>query len=192
MTEASSGLAPRPRRSARRLWIPLAAGVVVAVAIGVIARQEAIAPGTYPGGYFRLFFSDPLHLKVWFATAAMGLAVFQPIGAAWMFGKLPLPRPSWIAAAHRWNGRLVILLTLPVAYHCIFKIGFLTTTDRVIAHALLGCAVYGLFVAKVIIVRMRRLPTAALVTTGSLLFCVLLATWVESALFFFRTAGVHL
>jgi hypothetical protein len=26
--------------------------------LGLLAREEAIAPGSYPGGYFRLFFSE--------------------------------------------------------------------------------------------------------------------------------------
>jgi hypothetical protein len=32
---------------------------------------------------------------------------------------------------HRLSGYLTILLTLPVAYHCIFLLGFETTSPRV-------------------------------------------------------------
>ena len=32
---------------------------------------------------------------------------------------------------HRWTGRLAFVLTLPVAYHCIFKLGFRHGDTRV-------------------------------------------------------------
>jgi len=176
---------------ARRLWVPPVVGALVALALGLLARHEAIAPGAYPGSYLRLFFSDSLYFKAWFATAALVLGVLQPLSAASIFDRLPWRKPRWIAGLHRWNGRLVFVLTLPVAYHCIFRIGFQDTTDRVLAHALLGCAFYGVFVAKVLLVRRRRTPVWALVTAGGALFAVLLATWYTSALYLFRTAGFH-
>jgi hypothetical protein len=179
-------------RPAGRLYVPVVAGALVALGLVLLARHEAIAPGAYPGSYIRLFFSDSLYFTAWFATAAVVLAVLQPISAASIFNKLPWRRPRWIARFHRWNGRVVFLLTLPVAYHCIFRIGFQSTSSRVLAHVLLGCAVYGVFVAKVVIVRWRRFPTWSIVTAGSLLFALLVATWYTSALFLFRTAGFHL
>ena len=112
---------------------------LVALTVGLLAR-ERLDPNE---GYFQLFFSDTLHLKAWFATAAVALAVLQLFTAAWIFRKLPWRRPAWIPAFHRWTGRLTFALTLPVAYHCIFKLGYQHTTSRVLAHSLLGCAVYG-------------------------------------------------
>lgn len=180
---------PSLRHSSRSL-LPVAVGFVVALAILLLARAGAVTPGIYPGGYFRLFFSDPIHLKAWVATAALVVAVAQPLSAAWMFGKLPWHRPSWIAAFHRWNGRLVLLLTLPVAYLCVFRLGFQTTTGRVIAHALLGAALYGAFAAKILVVRLHRPAPAALVA-GGLLFGVLIAVWATSALWLFEVGGVR-
>jgi hypothetical protein len=165
-------------------------GAFVSLTAGLLAREEAIAPGTYPGGYFRLFFSDSLHLKVWFATAALALAVTQLFTAAWIFGKLPWRRTPFVAAAHRWLGRLMFACTLPVAYHCIFKLGFQTTSYRVVAHSLLGCAFYGAFAAKVTIVRLHRFPRWVLPAAGGLLFAALLSVWYTSALWLFRTSGV--
>src|SRR5262245_12546665 len=94
------------RRPAWHLFIPLLAGLVVAETLGLLARELVISPGAYPGGYFRLFFSDTLHLKVWCATAALGLALTQLVTAAWIFRKLPWPRPRGINVVHRWSGRL--------------------------------------------------------------------------------------
>jgi Family of unknown function (DUF6529) len=184
--------AAQATHSAPWLALPLVLGALVSLSVGLIAREEAIAPGTYPGGYFRLFFSDSLYLKVWFATAALALGVTQLVSAAWIFGKLPWRRPAFLPAAHRWIGRLAFACTLPVAYHCIFKLGFQTTSGRVLAHSLLGCAFYGAFAAKVTIVRVHRYPRWVLPFAGGLLFATLLAVWYTSALWLFRRAGVGL
>ena len=66
-------------------------------------------------------------------------------------------KPAWINPAHRWSGRLAFLCTLPVAYHCIFKLGFQHPDNRVLAHSLLGCAIYGGYAAKVTIEAYGRL-----------------------------------
>jgi hypothetical protein len=170
--------------------VPLLGFALVAVAVGLLAREETISPGTYPGGWYRLFFTDTLHLKAWFATAAIALACLQLVTAAWIFRKLPIPRPRWVPAFHRWTGRLAFVLTLPVAYHCIFKLGFQTTTTRAVVHSFFGCAVYGAFAAKVLIVRLHRFQWWVLPGAGGLLFAGLLGVWYTSALWFFRLVGV--
>jgi uncharacterized protein DUF6529 len=176
----------RAPRSARWLAIPLTAFALVSLTAGLLARAD-IARG---GGYFRLFFSDPIHLKAWFATAAVVLALTQLVTAAWIFRKLPWRRPPWIPSFHRWTGRLAFACTLPVAYHCIFKLGFQSGSSRTLAHSLLGSAVYGAFAAKVLIVRLHRFPIWVLPTAGGLLFGVLVSVWYTSALWFFRLVGL--
>jgi hypothetical protein len=42
--------------SARWLALPLLLGALVSLTVGLLAREEAIAPGSYPGGYFRRFY----------------------------------------------------------------------------------------------------------------------------------------
>ena len=143
-------------------------------------------------GYFRLFFEDPVHLKAGFASAAAALACFQVFSATWIFGKLPWRKPAWVNPAHRWSGRLAFVFTLPVAYHCIFKLGFQHSSTRVLVHSLLGCSVYGAYAAKVTIVRLRRFPAPVLPIAGGLLFAVLVGVWYTSALWFFRLVGVDL
>ena len=132
-------------------------------------------------GYFRLFFEDPIHLKAGFASVAAALACFQLFSAAWIFGKLPWRKPTWVNPAHRWSGRLAFLFTLPVAYHCIFKLGFQDPSNRVLAHSLFGCAVYGGYAAKITIVRLRRFPAPVLPIAGGLLFAILIGVWYTSA-----------
>jgi hypothetical protein len=176
----------RETRAARWLVVPISAFALVALPVGLLAR-ERFDPNK---GYFQLFFSDTLHLKAWFATAVVALAILQLFTAAWIFRKLPWQRPAWIPTFHRWTGRLAFALTLPVAYHCIFKLGYQHTTSRVLAHSLLGCAVYGGFAAKVLIVRLHRFPVWVLPTAGGLLFGLLVGVWYTSAIWLFGLVGV--
>src|SRR5947207_6759129 len=172
---------PAGPRSWRWVLVPLTAGALVSLTAGLLARHEPRSKG-----YFRLFFSDPIHLKAGFATAAVVLGCFQIFSAAWIFRKLPWRKPAWLNPAHRWSGRLAFACTLPVAYHCIFKLGFRTPDSRVVAHALLGCGVYGAYASKVTIVRLHRFPRPVLPIAGGLLFAVLIGAWYTSALWLYR------
>jgi mono/diheme cytochrome c family protein len=145
------------------------------------------AHNTRSKGYFRLFFEDPIHLKAGFASAAAALACFQLFSATWIYGKLPWRKPAWVNPAHRWSGRLAFVFTLPVAYHCIFKLGFQHSSTRVLVHSLLGCFVYGAYAAKVTIVRLRRFPFPVLPIAGGLLFAVLIGVWYTSAVWLYTT-----
>ena len=176
----------RRRRSPAWLVAPLLAFALVALLVGFLAKNSE--PG--PKHYFELFFSDPIHMKVWLASAAAALAVFQLFSAAWIFRKLP-------GAGHggstgRTGSRALpsFLLTLPVAYHCIFQLGFQDATTRTMWHSLLGCAFFGAFAAKVLIVRLHNFPGWVLPTAGGLLFAVLIGVWYTSALWFFQQFGV--
>jgi cytochrome c553 len=168
------------RRSSRWLAAPLLAFAAGSLTAGLLAAHS-----TRSKGYFRLFFSDPIHLKAGFATAAVVLACFQLVTAAWIFRKLPWPRPAWVSPVHRWSGRLAFACTLPVVYHCILKLGFQSPSTRVLAHSLLGCAVYGAFAAKVTIVRLHRFPRLVLPLAGGLLFAVLIGAWYTSAVWLY-------
>ena len=170
---------PEPR-SYRWVAAPLLAFAVFSLTAGLLAAHDPRSKG-----YFRLFFSDPLHLKAGFATAAVVLACFQLFTAAWIFRKLPWEKPAWVNPLHRWSGRLAFAFTLPVAYHCIFKLGFRSPTTRVLAHSLFGCAVYGAFAAKVTIVRLHRFPKPVLPIAGGLLFAVLIGVWYTSAVWLY-------
>jgi mono/diheme cytochrome c family protein len=106
--------------------------------------------------------------------------------AAWIFRKLPWRKPPWMNAAHRWSGRTAFVLTLPVAYHCIFKLGFRDPDGRVLAHSLVGCGVYGAYASKITIVRLHRFPRPVLPVAGGLLFAMLIGVWYTSALWLYR------
>ena len=177
---AELAAAPPEQRSYRWLAAPLAAFALVALTAGLLAAHDPRSKG-----YFRLFFEDPIHLKAGFATAVVVLACFQLFTAAWIFRKLPWSKPAWVNPVHRWSGRLAFVLTLPVAYHCIFKLGFQHPSTRVLAHSLFGCAVFGAFASKVTIVRLHNFPRWVLPTAGGLLFAVLVGVWWTSAVWLY-------
>jgi hypothetical protein len=154
--------------------------------------------GSSAGGYptppfFHLFFSDTLHMKAWLATGAITLALFQVLSAARLFELFHwAPSGRFWGRMHRISGYLAILLTLPVAYHCIFLLGFDTTSPRVAIHSVLGSAFYGAFLVKVILVRSGRLPGWALPVAGGLLFAILAGLWLTSSLYLFSNSPTTL
>lgn len=136
-----------------------------------------------------IVFSSTIAAKAWLATAALVLALVQVTTAARIYGRLRfLPeRGSAIAHVHRWSGRVAFLLTLPVFFHCVTILGFQTPTTRVAVHSLVGTFLYGVFVAKVLIVRDRSLPGWALPTAGLTLASMLGVLWLTSSFWYFTT-----
>jgi hypothetical protein len=134
-------------------------------------------------------FSSTIAAKAWFATGAVILAVVQVTTAARIYGRLSfLPeRGTAIARTHRWSGRIAFLLTLPVFFHCVTILGFQTPDARVALHAIVGTFFYGVFAAKVLIVRDRTLQGWALPTAGITLASMLGVLWLTSSLWYFTT-----
>ena len=178
-------------RSPNSAWlaIPLILFALMSLTVGLIARGAIRQP--YQTPFFHLFFSDTLHMKVWLITAAVVLGFFQLLTAARIYQLLRFSPPGRLYnLVHRFSGYTAIALTVPVAYHCIFLLGFGTYDLRVYIHSILGSTVYGIFIAKVLLVRSRRFPGWALPIAGGLLFSTLLGLWLTSALWFFSTFGV--
>ena len=134
-------------------------------------------------------FSSTIAAKAWLATAALLLALVQVTTAARIYGRLSfLPeRGPAIARVHRWSGRTAFLLTLPVFFHCVTILGFQTPDMRVAVHSLVGTFFYGVFAAKVLIVRDRSLPGWALPTAGLTLASMVGLLWLTSSLWYFTT-----
>jgi hypothetical protein len=175
------------RRSTQWVLLPLLAFALVALVVGFVAKENAPDPAAKE--WYHLFFSDPIHMKAWLATGAALLACTQLFTAAWIFGKLPFERSPRVNLVHRWSGRAAFILTLPVAYHCIFKLGFQSGDDRVLVHSLVGSAFFGAYAAKVLIVKLKRFPVWVIPTAGGLLFTALITIWYTSAYWFFGQLG---
>ena len=133
-------------------------------------------------------FSSTIAAKAWLASAAGVLALVQVSTGARIFGKVrrfvPIPPPH-VNRIHRWSGRLAILLTLPVAFHCIFILGFQTSDARVLAHSIVGSLVYGVIAVKLFFVHDPDHPRVTLPVVGSTLFATLAVLWSTSSLWYF-------
>ena len=173
-----------PRGAAGRILLALAAGAAVALSLGIYGTVHD------PTGrsLVSLFFTATIHLKVWFATAAIALATFQLLTALRMYGKLGRRRgPKWIPRAHRLSGVAAFWLTIPVAYHCLWSLGFQAHSGtRIWAHGIAGCFFFGALTSKVVIVRSPRMPNWVLPVVGSSAFGLLVVLWSTSSLWFFQ------
>jgi hypothetical protein len=170
---------------AAKLLIALLAGGAVSVALGVYSNVHD-PTGEKP---YTLFFSGTIELKVWFATGVLVLASVQVLLGARLFDKIHIPRhaPAWLGDAHRLTGTAAFALSLPVAYQCLWGLGFESTDTRVLIHSVLGCVFYGAFTVKVLAVRMHGLPDRTLPIVGGLVFAVLVGVWLTSSVWFFTS-----
>lgn len=152
---------------------------------------QSLLPADVASSYSDLMetvFSSAIAGKAWFATVAVVLALVQITTAARIYGKLAgvLPaRPATVARVHRWSGRLAILFTLPVVFHCVFILGFQTTDARVFVHSLVGTFLYGVFAAKMVIVKDHGFPGWVLPVAGGALFTLLVVLWATSSYWYF-------
>lgn len=197
---------PNPT-SALAIIVPVLIGAAVAIALGAYAKVHD------PQGFSINVagFSEPRSVKSWLTTLAALLALFQLTSALAMYGKLePVLRrfrrtppgyaaytaeptvPSWIAPAHVWSGRLAVLATVPVVVHCLYALGYQDFETRVLAHSLLGCFFYGIFVCKMLLLTRKGLPGWVIPVAGGLTLTGLIGIWLTSALWFFQTYGVIL
>jgi hypothetical protein len=181
--------APPPSALKRNaaILVPLAIGAGVALTLGVYGQlHEGTGVAVNVAG-----FSEPLTVKVWLTSGAALLAVVQLFSALVMWGKLPVvPAGKPIAVLHRWSGRAAFLLTVPVAVHCLYALGFQSYDTRVLIHSLLGCLFFGAFTTKMLILPKRNLPGWTLPVVGGLVFTVLVCLWLTSSLWYFSTNGL--
>jgi len=180
----------------RRMGVPLVAfalGAVVAVLVGVLGRVHQPSPR----GTTSLWFQTVIDMKVVVSVVVGVLAVVQVLGALWLYGRLGVRPPSWLGTAHRVTGVLTLVLSLFVAYHCLWALGLEAGTLaggqavplRVVVHGVLGCAVIGAAVVKVVAVRAHRAPGWFLPVAGGLLFVLLVAAVLTSAVWYVGTNG---
>jgi hypothetical protein len=179
---------PVPKRDpvSRRLLIIGLVGAAVSLTLGVYVNAHTPSSDLV----ITLGFSNTITMKVWLTTIAVIFAVVQLITALWMYGRVPFgPAPASLGTVHRMSGRLAFLLSLPVAYHCLYQLGWQHTSTRVLLHSLLGCLFYGAFAAKVLIVRSKGLPGSALPIAGGFVFVLLVYIWLLSALWYIDQSG---
>ncbi|BCJ62814.1 hypothetical protein C1I93_24860 [Micromonospora endophytica] len=181
---------PPPSAPQRRpsLLIPLVVGAGVAVALGVYGRTH-----TPTGIAVNVAgFSSPLTVKVWLGTGAAFFAVIQLLTAMAMWGRLGGFSPSWAGPVHRWSGRIAFLLTVPVAVHCLYALGFADYDTRTLLHSLFGCFFFGAFATKMLTLPKRGLAGWVLPVIGGAVFVALIGVFLTSSVWYFTTFGFQL
>ena len=180
----------------KSMAVPLAAfaaGAVLALLLGVFGKvHDPTVDGTTTLG-----FGTVIDMKVVVTTVIGVLVVLQLIGALWMYGKLGIKAPAWVGPAHRTCGTIALLLSAFVAYHCLWALGLESgrlangakVPIRTVVHGVLGCAVFGAVVVKVIAVRSRRAPGWFLPVAGGLLFALLVVVILTSAVWYIGKEG---
>lgn len=182
--------------TAPSMAVPLAAfavGGVVALLLGIFGKvHDPTLDGTTSLG-----FDTVIGMKVALSVVVGVLAVLQVVGALWLYGRLGIGAPSWFGTAHRVSGVVALLLSVFVAYHCIWALGLESGTLengydvplRTVVHGVLGCAVFGAVVVKVTAVRSRRSPGWFLPVAGGLLFALLIVVVLTSAVWYLNAHG---
>ena len=169
------------------------AGAVVALLVGVFGKvHDPTLAGTTTFG-----FRTVIDMKVVLSVVIGVLAVLQLIGALWLYGKLGIAAPSWLGTAHRVSGAIAVVLLVFVAYHCLWALGLESGTladgelvpTRTVVHGVLGCAVLGAVVVKVVAVRSKRAPGWFLPVAGGLLFALLIGAVLTSAVWYIGAVG---
>jgi hypothetical protein len=173
---------------AKLLVVPSLIGCLVALTLGLYGRlHHATGIAVNIAG-----FSSPGYVKTWLATGAAVFAIVQVGSALVMYGKVPrVTAPSWIGPLHQWSGRIAFILTVPVAVHCLYALGFASYSTRVLIHSILGCLFFGAFTVKMLILPKRGLPGWVLPVLGAAVFAILILIWFTSAYWFFSTFGIH-
>ena len=178
------------------MTIPLTAfavGAVVALLVGVFGRvHDPTLDGTTTLGY-----PTVLAMKTVVSTVLVVFLLLQLVTALWMYGHLGVRAPSWLGTAHRASGATALVLTLFVAYHCLWSLGLEVghlpsgepVSTRTFVHGLLGCGVVGAIVVKIVAVRSRRAPGWFLPVAGGLLFSLLVLAILTSAVWYIGEKG---
>jgi uncharacterized protein DUF6529 len=152
---------------------PLALGVLVSVAVGAYGVVHS------PTGraFFRAPFPPTYVVKIWLTIAVVAVTLVHLFSARW-------------PAAHRVTGWAAFVLSLPVAVHCLWALGFRWYSGRVLAHSLFGCAVYGAFAAKVLGVRLGSVPGRVVPLWDGVLFVMVLGAGLTSAVWYLVSYGL--
>jgi hypothetical protein len=162
------------------------AGALLSVGLSVYGKTHS------PTGraVFLLGFSSMLSMKVWLAVACGALALLQLLTALWMYGRLGVAAPARLGLVHRMLGGLALVVSLPVAFHCLWSLGFGSYSSRVLVHSIAGCLLYGVFVVKVVGLQSSRAPGWMVPLAGGALFTVLVVAVLTSAVWYLGSNGL--
>ena len=192
MSYVPAAAPPAPQTTTTRIGpvlIAFAIGTAVAIGLGVYGRlHDPTGQAINLAG-----FSSGLSAKAWLASVVFVLALVQTGSAIAMYRRRRPPAvrpPVWVPVLHRWSGRAAVVVSVPIAVHCLYAFGFQDFDTRVLVHSLAGCFFYGVFVTKMLVLQRPRSPRWALPVLGGAVFTVLTAIWLTSSVWFFSTSGL--
>jgi len=164
-----------------RILGPILIGALVSVALGVygnLHKGDSIV--------FQVSGFENLALaKSRLALVAAFFVLVQLGSALVMYGKIRwITAPSWIGTLHRWSGRIAFFVAVPVGVFCLYGIGFQHYDTRSLVHSLLGCLFFGVFTVKMLVLTKRGVAGWVLPLLGGLVFTVLVATVLTSAVWY--------
>jgi hypothetical protein len=155
-------------------------GAAVAVFLGVFAVYHTPSPAVPTLG-----FESAVAMKVWLGAVAGGLALVQLLTALLMYRR----GGRGVAVVHRTSGTFAVLVSLPVAYACLWSLGWADQNMRVLTHSLAGCLVYGALVTKMLSLHAPKMPSWLVTVAGSLLLTGVVAASLTSSLWYFTEFG---
>ena len=165
----------------------LVVGALTSLALGFYGREHE---PTFES-VMTLGFPTQIEMKVWLASTCGVLALVQLVTALRIYGKFGSGQASRrVRLTHRTSGVLAVVVSLPVVYHCLWSLGFQTYSTRVFSHALLGCAFYGAFVTKMLVLRIKGEPGWLLPVVGGATFAILIGVVSTSAAWWVATGQV--
>lgn len=135
-------------RDRPNLYRSIACGSAVALALGAYAvlHEPTARDFVFYG------FDSAASWKHAFTVLAALLFVAQAalaIKLAQLFGCRATGRP-WLWDLRRLLATLAVGFSLPVAFHCIWVLGFRTDDLAITAHSIAGCVAYGVVVAAIL------------------------------------------
>jgi len=164
-----------------RILAPILIGALVSVALGVygnLHKGDSIV--------FQVSGFENLALAKSRLALVVAFFVLVQLGSALvMYGKIRwITAPTWIGTLHRWSGRIAFFVAVPVGVFCLYGIGFQHYDARSLVHSLLGCLFFGVFTVKMLVLTKRGVAGWVLPVLGGLVFTVLVATVLTSAVWF--------
>ena len=188
MTTPATPVGAEPQRRTRVPdWLTDLVLVVTGVfAIWGVGLAILTAFGILQPGFAGLGFKTLM--KVIGATIVAVLAMSQFYTMHAVMGHLPRGRfkIKQLMRAHRYGGRIAILLAALVAVFCIVDIGAPNQPLRVVVHVVAGCTAFTALAVKFTLIRFRPALAYDLAPNlGGIAAVAFIAIWLTSALFYF-------
>jgi hypothetical protein len=155
-------------------------GAAVAAVLGVFAVYHTPSQAVPTLG-----FETVTAMKVYLGAAAGALALLQLTTAFLMYRR----GGRGVALVHRGSGVLAVVLSLPVAYACIWSLGWADQNPRVLIHSLGGCLLYGALVTKLLALHVPRMPSWLVTLAGSLLLTGVVAASLTTSWWYLAEFG---